>query len=173
MGQTVALNVKIDVQPKLQHVYGGEAAFPRDERTKSLPFIDRGIPTLSPGREIKALVGFSARVHSAYPDMRFGGTISYSDRAGQFYSEPFIIDAVALEAHAYRVSKDIEDVAKQLEEIARTLASVASGSSKPLVRTVTEKEYAAQEEAFVAEMMAGQDSSPRSSANPAEDHPPA
>ena len=83
--------------------------------------------------------------------MRLEGSVSYKDVEGTSYSEPFAVDLAAIEATAYRVTKDIEDVAKQLEEIARTLGHLATGFSKPLVRVITEKEHARQEEAFIEE----------------------
>lgn len=153
LGQTAAMDVVIEVSPKLEYVFGGEGQIPHDERIKVIPFIERGIPMLAPNRELKALVGFSKRVHQAYPDMKFEGTVSYRGRDGQSYREPFVIDVAAMEALAYRQVRDVEDVAKQLEEISRTLSHLASGFSKPIVRTITEKEYTEQEEAFIAEAM--------------------
>jgi hypothetical protein len=57
----------------------------------------------------------------------------------------------AHEGVLYRGTKDIEEVAKTLDEIARTLDHLASGSKKPIVRTVTEEKYRAEEEGFIAE----------------------
>lgn len=153
LGQTAAMDVVIEISPKLQYVFGGEGQIPQDERVNVIPFIERGIPMLAPNREMKALVGFSKRVHQAYPEMRFEGEISYRGRDGQSYRETFVVDVATMEALAYRQVKDVEDVAKQLEEISRTLSHLASGFSKPLVRTITEKEYIGQEEAFLAEAM--------------------
>lgn len=155
-GQTVALDVRIEITPKLQHVYGGVGAIPVEERTKQIPFIERGLPMLTPGREIKAMIGFSRRVHQAYPDLRFDGWISYLDGTGLRRREAFMIDVAAIEAVATRQTRDIEDVAKQLEEIARTLSHIGSGYSKPLVRTITEKEYIEQEEAALTAAMNSQ-----------------
>jgi hypothetical protein len=166
LGQTAAIDVIIEISPKLQYVFGGEGQVPRDERTKVIPFIERGIPMLAPNREMKALVGFSRRVHQAYPEMRFEGAISYCGRDGQSYREPFVIDAAAMEALAYRQVKDVEDVAKQLEEISRTLSHLATGFSKPLVRTITEKQYLEQEEAFIAEAMGSSSAPPDTVTSP-------
>ena len=158
VGQTVALDVQIEITPKLQHVYGGEGAIPREELTKQIPFIERGLPMLAPGREIVAMIGFSRRVHQAYPELRFDGWLLYSERDGVRRREPFTIDVAAMEALAYRSVKDVEDVAKQLEEIARTLSHIASGFSKPLIRTITEREHIEQEGTFIAETIASAES---------------
>lgn len=166
LGQTAALDVSIQVSPKLQYVFGGEGQIPHDERIKLIPFIERGIPMLAPNREMKALVGFSKRVHQAYPEMRFEGAVSYRGRDGQPYREPFVIDVAAMEALAHRRIKDMEDVAQQLEEISRTLSHLASGFSKPVVRTITEKEYIEQEDAFIAQAMGSSAPSDAASASP-------
>jgi hypothetical protein len=160
VGQRVALEVKIEIEPKLEYVYGGEGSVPRDERSKPIPFIERSIPTLAPNREIKALVGFSRRVHQAYPKLRFEGVLSYRTADGEHYKEPFIIDVAAIEALAYRSTKDIEDVAKQLEDIAGTFRRVASGSATPLVRTMTEKEHRDEEDRFLESLQSGDSEHP-------------
>jgi hypothetical protein len=168
LGQTAAVDVSINISPKLEYVFGGEGQIPRDERTKAIPFVERVIPMLAPGREMKALVGFSKRVHQAYPELRFEGSVSYRARDGQSYREPFVIDVAAMEALAYRQIRDVEDVAKQLEEISRTLSHLATGFSKPLVRTITEEEYTAQEEAFIAEATRAAEETPITPASSSE-----
>jgi hypothetical protein len=172
-GQTVARDVKITVKPHLQYVYGGEDSVPRDERTKPIPFVERGIPMLAPGRSIEALIGFSKRVRSAYPDMRFEGTVAYLDAQGNEYSEPFTVDLAAIQALAYRVTKDIEDVAKQLEEIARTLNHVATGFRKPLVRVISEEQHIRQEEELFRDAERSLESEPVSTARECASEPPA
>lgn len=152
-GQTAARDVRITVKPDLHCVMGGEGSYPAAERSVAIPFIERGVEMLAPGREITACVGFWRRVHDAYPGLRFEGAVSYADTNGNRFSEPFVADLAAREGLLYRGTKDIEDVARQLEAIARTFDHLATGFSKPLVRTMTEQEYIAQEEAFIEEAL--------------------
>lgn len=165
-GQTAARDVKIDINPKLQYVYGGENAVPRKEGTKKIPFIERGVPMLAPGTEIKALVGFIKRVRSGYPEMRFVGTISYTDLGHTTYSEPFVVDLDSIVALAYRGTKNIEDVAKQLEEISKTLDKLATGYNKPLVRIISEREHIEREEAEYSAVMQQLPSRPNETSAP-------
>jgi hypothetical protein len=150
-GQRPARDVRISISPRLQCVLGGEGQQPPQERALDIVFIERGVAMLAPSRTITAMAGFWARFHSAYPALRFEGTVSYSNGAGYTYSEPFVADLSAHEDVLYRGTKDIEDVAKQLEAIARTLDHLASGFRKPLVRTITEEQYRAEEQAFIDE----------------------
>jgi hypothetical protein len=57
-----------------------------------------------------------------------------------------VIDLGAEEGLMYLGIKDIGDVAKQLERISKTLDQIASGFSKPLIRTMSEREYREEEE---------------------------
>jgi hypothetical protein len=119
---------------------------------------------LNPGRELTALVGFFRRFRSAYPDLKFEGTVSYSALDGESYSESFIIDLNATIASAYRVTKDIEDVADHLKEIAKTLDHIATGYRKPLIRIISQREHLANEqaeyEAALKEMESRSEASP-------------
>ena len=151
IGQTPARDVRIVVTPNVQCLLGGEGSHPAQERALDIAFVARGVAMLAPQRFIRALMGFWPRVKSAHPELRFEGTISYRGSDGTSYSEPFVADLSAHDGLLYRGSKDIEDVAKQLEAIARTFGQIASGFSRPLVRTMTEAEYVAEQEAFVAE----------------------
>ena len=45
----------------------------------------------------------------------------------------------------YLTTKDLNNVAKSLEDISSTLGHFASGFSKPVVRTIDEKKYRAEE----------------------------
>jgi hypothetical protein len=150
-GQRPARDVRVSILPRLQCVLGGEGQHPPQERAIDIAFIERGVAMLAPGRTITAMAGFWARFHAAYPTLRFEGAVEYNDGAGHSYSEPFIVDLSAHEGVLYRGTKDIEDVAKGLEAIARTLDHIASGFKKPIVRTMTEEQYRAEEEAFIAQ----------------------
>jgi hypothetical protein len=150
-GQRPARDVRISIKPRLQCVLGGEGQVPPQERALDIAFIERGVAMLAPGRTISALGGFWARFHSAYPSLRFEGEVSYNDGEGHRYTEPFVADLSAHEGLLYRGTKDIEDVAKQLEGIARTLDHISSGFRKPLVRTITEDQYRAEEQASIEE----------------------
>ena len=148
-GQTPATDVKVHTSPKLQFVMGGENSVPKQETAHPIPFIDRGVATLAPGRTISALVGYWPRVKSEYPDLVFEGELSYRDSTGRTYTERLVADLSAQDGLFSLGTKTIEDVAKQLEEIAKTMKHVATGFNKPLIRTITEAEHQAQETAFM------------------------
>ena len=151
VGQTPAHDVRIVVNPNVQCLLGGKGSIPAQERALDIAFVARGIAMLAPQRSIKALMGFWSRVKSAHPELRFEGTISYRGSDDTSYSESFVADLSAHDGLLYRETKDVEDVVKQLEAVARTLDHIASGFSKPLVRTITEAEYVADQEALVAD----------------------
>jgi hypothetical protein len=151
VGQTPASDVRIVVTPNVQCLLGGKGAHPAEERADDISFVSRGVAMLAPQRCIRALVGFWPRVKSAHPELRFEGSVSYRGSDGASYSEPFVADLSVHEGLRYRGTKDIEDVAKQLESMARTFGHLASGFSKPLVRTIAEAEYVAQREALFGE----------------------
>ena len=153
-GQTPARDVRVSVTPLVQSLLGGQNTYPSEERATPIAFIERGIAMLAPGRSITALVAHWSRVRSAHPELRFEGTVSYTGTGGVQYSEPFVADLSAHDGLRYLGTKDIQDVARQLESISRTLDHLATGFSRPLVRTMTEAEYVAQQEAFVAEAQA-------------------
>jgi hypothetical protein len=147
-GQRPARDVRIHITPRLQCVLGGEGSRPAEECALDIMFIEGGVSMLAPGRTMTAVAGPWKRFKSAYPTLRFEGTVSYNDAAGYSYSEPFVTDLSAHVGALHRGTKGIEDVAKQLEAIARTLDHVATGFKKPLIRTITEEQYQAEEQAF-------------------------
>ena len=154
-GQRSAKDLRITISPRLQCVLGGEGSVPAEERTLDIAFIERGVAMLSPGRTITAIAGPWRRFRSAYPELRFEGKLSYQDDAGYPYVENFIIDLSAYKDVLYRQTSGIADVAKQLEAIGRTLNQFATGYTKPLIRTMTEEQYRAEENAFIEEAEKG------------------
>ena len=108
----------------------------------------------------------SGRFKTAYPNLRFDGTISYKDSSGKSYSEPLVVDLSAHEGILYLGTKDINDIAKQIEEIASTLNRLATGFSKPLVRTITEAEHRAEEQELINEALRNQNPQPVNPNNP-------
>ena len=150
-GQTPALDVRITTTPNVQCLLGGENTHPAQERSTEIAFIARGIAMLAPQRSITALMGHWARVKAAHPQLRFEGTVSYRSADGTAYSEPFVADLSAQDGLLYLGTKTIEDVAKQLEAVARTLDHISTGFHRPLIRTMTQAEYIAEQEASVAE----------------------
>lgn len=124
--------------------------YPAEERAVDIAFLEKGIAMLSPQRSITAFMGHWGRVKSEHPQLQFHGSVSYCGADGTEYSEKFISDLSAHEGLLYNRPKDVADVAKELETIARTLSHVATGFHKPLIRTMTEAEYIAEQEAAIA-----------------------
>jgi len=150
-GQTSARDIRVTVSPQIESLLGGPNAYPREERSTPISFLERGIAMIAPGRSITGLVAHWSRFHSAYPTLRFEGSVTYSAAGHPIYTETFVIDLTAHEGLRYLGTKDIQDVARQLESISRTLENISTGFSRPLVRTIAEAEYIAEQEAFIAQ----------------------
>lgn len=159
-GLTPAKDVRITVSPNIEYI--GSSNNPDTSvvsygvKNREIPFIAKGIAMLPPQKEIEALMGFFGFVRDAHPELQFQGKASYYGTDGVSYLEPFIIDLSARDGILQIATKDIEDVAKQLESIASTLDRISTGSRQPLIRTITDKEYQAQEQAAIESLMSMQ-----------------
>ncbi len=129
-GLTPAYDVKVSCTPSITSDVGG-----KDTETALTAHC---VSFLAPQQEITDFIDGGPQFFKRYPDPVFTGTVKYKDRSGTPYKEDFRIDLSVLKSRSYlsRV-----DVGKELEKIRRTLEHLASGFSRPFVRTITEAEY--------------------------------
>jgi hypothetical protein len=146
-GQTAAYNIRISVNPPLLAVRGGPNEAPSAERETPIPFIEQGVESLVPGREIKGFVGFWPRFSSHYSDLRFRGEVAYRDQRGKDYCDPFVIDLSGERGLGQVQRYGLHEIAKELQEIRRILDHIATGYRKPLVRVISEQQHQRDEEA--------------------------
>lgn len=152
-GLSPAKDVHIIVTPNIEYI--GSSSNPDSSvhsygvKSKEIPFIVKGVAMMPPQGEISALVGFFGFVRDAHPELRFEGKVSYCSTDGISYSEPFIVDLSARDGALSIATKDIHDVAQQLESIAKSLDRISSELREPLIRTMTEEQYQAKEQALI------------------------
>jgi hypothetical protein len=156
-GPTTARDVKIQVTPPIQSVYGANPSGSY-ERAEPIPVLENGVPMLPPGKEIRGLVGQWTHVNSYNPTMRFIGEISYWNTEGRsFYREPINVDLSSVVRLRQIQRYTVHDLAKILKDIREDLNNIATGYRKPLVRIITEQEFEKQEEAKFREAIGEED----------------
>jgi len=107
------------------------------------------ISFMAPERELSDFVESNIQFYKKYEDPIFIGKVNYEDLSGEKYKEDFTID---LNFQRERMSIAEKDVSKELEKIAKALQKISSIHFKPLVRTITEKEYRKGQKRMVDEL---------------------
>jgi hypothetical protein len=148
-GQTTALDVRFELEPKLRMVLGGANAIPKEKAERPIGFMENGIASLPPGSTLSSLIGTFNRIKEVCPGLVFRGKVTYRDREGTRYEDEVVLDARHHEDSLHLDRKTIHDVAKRLEEIKREINHLATGFHKPHVLTQDIKEQRAEMEEFV------------------------
>jgi hypothetical protein len=116
LGLTAAYNVKVAIQPELEHMHDTVS-----------PLTGRDILFLPPGEEITDVIDSSPAFHQKYPNPLFEGSVKYQNYDGDKFEESFRIDLTFLKKRVYIRESSIVDELKQINE---TLA----GSARQLER---------------------------------------
>jgi len=138
-GLSSAKNVAIIVTPELFALFGGKNAMPPEEKELPIPFLDKKIPLIVPGRTIKTEIGGWERFKIRYPTLSFNFDVKYADSSDISYEEHGIIDLNVEVGTFHTGRKDIDDLVREIEKIRDTLDRVASGFDKPIVRVIDGK----------------------------------
>jgi hypothetical protein len=131
-GASPALDVRVSVSPRLGW----------KDRETGIGFIEKGVSFLAPNRELAQPFGWTTEFFAQYPDLKFSGDVKYRDSEGHEYSESFSIDLGYIKGMSYIGEVD---PGKELEGIKKALDRFHSGMFKPLVRTIDESKFQAQE----------------------------
>ncbi len=143
-GQTPAYDVRISTTPQLQVILA-------EKNRRPLGVIEHGIGSLGSSASVSSFVGFFPSVKSAYPEMRFTGSVTYRASTGKTYETPVDLDVRYMENSAHIDRKTIHDVANQLEKIQSEIHLLATGHNKPHVITEDIVHKRAADEAQYAE----------------------
>jgi len=111
LGLTAAYNVRVSIQPKLEHLYDGES-----------PLTAREILFLPPGEEVTDVIDSSPAFHQKYPNPLFEGAVEYENLDADKFNEPFRIDLTFLKKRLYVRDSSVIDALNQVNE---TLAVIA------------------------------------------------
>ncbi|MFK4022353.1 COG1361 family protein [Streptomyces albogriseolus] len=117
MGQTLARNVRIKIDPPFQTTLD-DGAHP----LPSSPLLTQPIPSLPPGKRITALFDISHQRHSAGLPMTYTATVEFEDAHGK-PQEPltYILDLSIRYSLLSFTEYRTHDAAKALKEISKTL----------------------------------------------------
>ena len=118
LGATAAYSVTFAFTPSIRSTREG-----RGSSLKDSALLSSGVPTLPPGREIRALLDdVPARIKAGLP-MRYDVHVSYVDRNGTPFQDRYVADLGPVLGLQSVVRKDAHEAAKALERVARTLES--------------------------------------------------
>jgi hypothetical protein len=135
LGQTIAQNIKITVQPDIRSLYGGkfEGVYldPSEEGDEPVPFLQEGVISLAPGREIKGELGYIERFRQHYGAKPFEGTISYCGYDGSKYAERVVLDLGAHRGLGHIERYEIHDVAEALRKLDGHVKTIANTLMRP------------------------------------------
>ena len=151
-GQTMAYNIKFAVSPEPTISLGGKKSVPTEKTERTIHFVHNGIASLAPGAELTSILGTLDRIEEAHGVLIFTGAVRYTDASKNAYESPVDIDLRVYRDLLYSGRKGIDDVAKRLEDIHRELNHLATGFSKPFVRTQDIQDYRREEEEMIAEL---------------------
>lgn len=149
IGQTPAYDVRIEITPKPQSIRGVVG----DQSTAShewadIPFLEKGIAFLCPGREVQAFLAPFRSLREKYTSLVFEGHVTYRDGDKKSYTDPFRID---LGFHEGICSYREKEVGSELEKIGKSIEKFHGIHFRPLVRTISEQEYREQQDKHVVE----------------------
>jgi hypothetical protein len=105
LGPTAAYNIKILIEPKLEHLHDGES-----------PLIGRDVLFLPPNEEVTDIIDSSPAFHQKYPNPLFKGAVEYENSCGEKYREPFRIDLTFLKKRLYNREPTVADELGQINE---------------------------------------------------------
>lgn len=111
LGLTAAYNIRISINPKLEHHYDVES-----------PLTSRLILFLPPSEEITDVIDSSPAFHQKYPESVFEGVVEYEDSQANEFKAPFRIDLTFLKKRIYVREPTTAGELKQLNE---TVAAIA------------------------------------------------
>lgn len=135
LGQTMAQNVKIALQPEIRSLYGGKFEGvhldPSEEGDEPVPFLQDGVTSLAPGREIKGELGYIERFRQHYGEKPFIGTVSYFGPDGSKYAEQVAIDLGAHRGLGHIARYEIHDVAEALRKLNDHVKAIANKITRP------------------------------------------
>ncbi|WP_146046301.1 hypothetical protein [Streptomyces cahuitamycinicus] len=122
MGQTLAKNVKIKVDPPFQTTMDDSG-----HALGSSPLLTQAIPSLPPGKRIIALFDVSHDRHAAGLPMKYTATVEFEDAHGK-PQEPltYILDLSIRYSLLSITEYRTHDAAKALREISKTLKETRS-----------------------------------------------
>lgn len=150
LGHTSARNLRVKIDPELKCLLGGQGCNPPDEREESMPLASHPIASLAPGREVTGFVAFWGRFHERYPGMCFRCVVSYEGPDGTRYSESSELDLSGyLNLKTVKV-KGLGDISGELAKISDSLSRLGRGVDVPLVRSISDAEYARQQADILA-----------------------
>ncbi|MET7291915.1 hypothetical protein ABZS79_07190 [Streptomyces griseoloalbus] len=117
MGQTLAKNVKITVDPPFSSTLDS-AGYP----LRDAPLITQGIPSLPPRKRITALFDMAPQRYAAELPMKYTVTVRFEDSHGGA-QEPltYILDLSVRHNLLYPTEYGISDAAEALREVSKTL----------------------------------------------------
>ena len=145
-GLTTAHSIQFDISPQPNISQGGKNTVPPAKTEKSIHFITSGIASLAPGAELTSVLGTLDRIGEAHGALQFRGKVTYTDPSSNEHSMPVDIDLRVYRDLLYSGRKGVHDVAKRLEDIHRVLNHLATGFSKPHIRTQNIADYREEEE---------------------------
>ncbi|MDQ0993041.1 hypothetical protein [Streptomyces sp. V3I7] len=117
MGQTLAKNVKIKIDPPLTSTLDSDG-YP----LQSTPLLTQGIPSLPPRKRITALFDVGADRREAGLPMKYTATVEFEDAHGR-PQEPltYILDLSIRYSLLSMTEYGVHDAAKALREMSKTL----------------------------------------------------
>jgi hypothetical protein len=126
LGLTAAYNIKVSIEPKLEHLHDTES-----------PLIGRDILFLPPCEEVTDIIDSSPAFHQKYPNPLFTGAVEYENSTGEKYREAFRIDLTFLKKRLYTRESTVADELKQINETLTVIARHLERQSDPPSRDET------------------------------------
>jgi hypothetical protein len=120
LGATAAYNIKVSIEPKLEHLHDTES-----------PLIGRDILFLPPNEEVTDIIDSSPAFHQKYPNPLFKGAVEYENSTGDKYREPFRIDLTFLKKRLYTREATVIDELKQINETLAVIGRHLERESDP------------------------------------------
>jgi len=148
-GQTPAYGIRVQTDPHIKAVMGGEGVYPSAKTEKSIGIIEHGMGSLGAGSSESVILGIFSRVEEVYPEMRFTGSVTFRSFTGVEYSSPIDLDLRYMKGALHVNHKTIHDVANRLEEICRELGHLGSGFHKPHVVVQSVEDKRAEDDALL------------------------
>ena len=152
-GQTMAYNIRFSISPEPKICLGGKNSVPAVKSESEINFVHNGISSLAPGAEMTSNLGTLDRIEESHGVLNFSGKVHYSDASKISYESPVDIDLRVYRDLLYSDRKGVDDIAKRLEDIHRELSHLATGFSKPFVRTQEIQDYRREEEEKVDRLL--------------------
>ena len=107
-GKTTAHDVTLSFSPPLETSLGSR---------EILSFFDHTFPTLPPGKRIDSLLdNFITRHNFDLPPSHVV-TVSYHDRHGKEWRDPYVLDIAAFHQRMFASEKKLEDLIKAVEDL--------------------------------------------------------